>query len=72
MEYIDYFDDSDAEDFEIFLKLAVLKPRPVHKKLDFMDSLDDYEFLTRFRLSKQTVLVILDKISDAIAPATQR
>lgn len=53
-------DSSDDED------LFVRRPRWIRVREECFDTLDDKDFVTRFRLTKPTVLSVLESIEDKI------
>lgn len=53
-------DNSDDDD------IFVRRPRWIRVREEFFDTLDDLDFVTRFRLSKPTVLSVLESIEDKL------
>lgn len=64
-------DDEHNEDDE-FIIFAIRRPRLIRERAEDFDNLDDIDFVTRYRLSKSTVLSILEKIEDALDFETDR
>lgn len=62
--------DEDNEDDFIFF--AVRRPRWIRERAEDFDSLDDRDFITRYRLTKPTVLSILEKIERHLEYETDR
>jgi len=62
-------DEDDEDDFIIF---AVRRPRWIRERAEDFDSLDDRDFITRYRLTKPTVLSILAKIEHHLEYETDR
>ena len=62
-------DDDDEDDFIIF---AIRRPRWIRERTDDFDSLDDRDFITRYRLTKPTILSILEKIEHHLEYETDR
>ena len=48
------------------------KERRFRERVDFMETLDDLEFISRFRVSKISFMELLNAIEPLIAPTTQR
>lgn len=60
---MDEFEDSDSEDeFLMFVALRARKPKNIRPRIDNYNFWDADEFFMRFRLTKPTVLQILDLI----------
>ena len=59
--------DSDEEEF-----VQQKKSRSFKERKNYIELLDDDEFLSRFRLSKNTCSELYEKIKDDIDPTTQR
>lgn len=59
---LSFYDDED--DFVV--------PRGVRERAEDFDNLDDVDFVTRFRLTKPTVLTVPESIEDKIEYPTQR
>lgn len=55
------FEDSDDDD-----EFVVRRPRWIREREEHFDTLDDKDFVTRFRLTKPTVLSVLESIEDKI------
>lgn len=64
-------DESDS-DIEFINNIKTRKQRNFKERINFLESLDDVNFLRRFRISKQSFRVLLQKIHDQIAPTTAR
>lgn len=62
-------DDDDDSEFLIFV---IRRPRWIWERAEDLDDLDDIDFVTRYRLSKPTVLSILENIEDALEFETAR
>jgi len=52
-------DEDDEDDILIF---SIRRPRWIRVRAEEFDSLDDHDFITRYRLTKPTVLKILEQI----------
>ncbi|XP_018402026.1 PREDICTED: putative nuclease HARBI1 [Cyphomyrmex costatus] len=63
-------DDGDDDDYQI-LNL-IRKPYTVRPRPDFFNIYDEREFITRFRLCKETVIGVADLICDKIKTKTLR
>ena len=63
--------DSD-EDINFINELRAPAPRTFKERQNYAETLDDVNFLRRFRLSKESFLLLLDKIRDKISPTTSR
>lgn len=61
--------ENDEDDFIIF---AVRRPRWIRERAEDFDSLYDRDFITRYRLTKPTVLSILEKIEHHLEYKTDR
>ncbi|KYM93682.1 PREDICTED: putative nuclease HARBI1 [Cyphomyrmex costatus] len=59
---------SDDEDFEIVHR----RPRQFKDRRNYFEELDDIEFKMRFRLNKETVLILLHHIYDELQFKTER
>ncbi|XP_045763464.1 putative nuclease HARBI1 [Maniola jurtina] len=55
------FDDSDTDE-----EYIVRRPRWIREREQHFDTLDDKDFVTRFRLTKPTVLSVLESIEDKL------
>ena len=67
------FEDNDDEDNEDeFIIFAIRRPRWIRERAEDFDTMDDTDFVTRYRLSKLTVLSMLEKIEDALEFETDR
>lgn len=58
VEFEDIFDD----DLEIIDIIENGFPRQIHQRRDYFDTMDNYTFFRKFRLYKDTVLSILERI----------
>lgn len=64
---------SDSDDELLYnLFLRTRKQKTVRHRPDLMNEYDDDEFFTRFRLKKDTVLMILDLINNDLEHSTER
>lgn len=70
MEVFHLLNDED-EDIVEFIE-EQRRPYIVHERYDAFNELDDVDFVRRFRLSKNTVLFILEQIEEAIETPTDR
>lgn len=68
---MDFLSDSDS-DFELIDEIRAPKQRMFHERISYLDTLDDYNFHRRFRITKDTFRFLLDKIREGIAPSTAR
>lgn len=67
-------DDEEEEDWNALVELLVF-PRAARRnrlRTDFFTALNDREFVERFRLSKQCVQLITDKIREGIRSRTTK
>jgi hypothetical protein len=67
-----FSDDSDDEEM-INIVEYLARPRKVPRfqmRKDYFNYWDDYEFYRRFRLSKETIVLLLGQITDAIKHPT--
>lgn len=64
-----YEDDNDEDDMLIF---GVRRPRWIQERAQEFDDLDDHDFVTRYRLTKSTVLPVLEKIEESLEYKTDR
>lgn len=62
-------DDSDDDEFVIS---AVRRPRWIRERTEDFDNLDDHDFVTRYRLTKRTVLSVLEKIEGCLEYVSDR
>jgi len=65
-------DDNESNEDDEFIMLAIRRPRWIRERAEDFDNLDDTDFVTRYRLSKSTVLSILEKIENALEFETDR
>lgn len=63
------FEDEDSDDEDEFV---VRRPRWIRDREDHFHSLDDTDFVMRFRLSKRTVLSVLETIEDQLEFRTDK
>lgn len=63
---------SSDSDFEFIDGINARKPRNFSFRPDYLHVLDDNEFIRRFRLSKTSFELILNKIRPTISPTTLR
>lgn len=63
------FEDEDEDEFIV---LAIRRPRWLRERAEDFDILDDRDFCMRYRLSKSTVLSILEKIEAHLEYETDR
>lgn len=70
MEVFHLLNDED-EDIVEFIE-EQRRPYIVNERYDAFNELDDVDFVRRFRLSKNTVLFILEQIEEAIETPTDR
>ena len=61
----------DDEEFGVYLNYQ-RRPYTVRTRVDHFNTWDEHDFKTRFRLSKETVLMILDLIGPSISSNTDR
>lgn len=59
---MDAFDD----DLEVLDLLQLGFPREIHERKNHFDTMDNLTFFRRFRLTKPTVLNILEEIEDRL------
>lgn len=70
MEVFHLLNDED-EDIVEFIE-EQRRPYIVNERYDAFNELDEVEFVRRFRLSKNTVLFILEQIEETIETPTDR
>lgn len=63
-------DDNNEEDDMIIF--AVRRPRWIRERAEEFDNLDDRDFITRYRLTKLSVLSVLEKIEESLEYETDR
>lgn len=63
---------SSDSDFEFINQIDARKKRKFQNRPDYLHILDDIEFIRRFRLGKNSFILILKKIRETIAPSTLR
>ena len=61
------FEDNDDED-----EFVVRRPRWIRDREDHFHNLDDTDFVMRFRLSKRTVLSVLETIENQLEFRTDK
>lgn len=72
-DYDEWFGSSDSDfDEEFYNQRRRPQQRKFRTRTCFLDSLNDYEFLRRFRLNKYSFRLLLEKIKDEISPQTNR
>lgn len=64
-------DSSDSQD-ELFARIRCRAARNFRIRVDHFTRWSDNEFRMRFRLSKETVMMLESKLKESIAPKTQR
>lgn len=62
-------DENDEDELVIF---SIRRPRWIRERAEDFESLDDRDFITRYRLTKPTVLSILEKIEHQLEYETDR
>jgi len=55
--------EDDNDEIMIF---AVRRPRWIRERAEEFDNLDDHDFLTRYRLTKSSVLSVLEEIEESL------
>lgn len=68
---MDFVSESDSDN-EIIDSIRIPKPRKFQNRPDFLNSLDEDEFIKRFRIGKNSFQFILGKIRDKISCTTER
>jgi hypothetical protein len=63
--------ESDS-DIEFIANIPVRKPRKFRERSNYLNILDDDEFLRRFRISKRSFQLMLEFIRPEIEPQTAR
>lgn len=63
---------SSDSDFDFIEWLTTPKPPRIRTRVDYLGTLDDTEFLQRFRMSKGSFRLLLEKIRQDISPLTLR
>lgn len=66
-----YSSDSDS-DLEFILNIPTRIERKFQDRKSFLADLSEKEFRRKFRMSKESFSVLLDKIKDEIGPKTAR
>lgn len=64
--------DSDDDEEILLYVVRPRKPKVFKTRRDYFTELDDEQFFCRFRLTKTTVLVLLNCIENKIKSATER
>lgn len=64
--------DKDDEDEDEFVIFPIHRPRWIRERAEDFESLDDRDLITRYRLTKPTVLSILEKIEHCLEYETDR
>lgn len=70
LNLVDEFEDDDEEILVILPRPR--RPRNIWERQDLFQLFEDGEFQTRFRLSKEVVLVLLNHIGHLLEPPTYR
>lgn len=65
-------DDSSDEEIEDYINIIHRRPRIFHDRPNHMNYWDDYDFFNRFRLTKESVQLILGQIEERIRYPTER
>jgi len=68
---MDLSTDSDS-DIEFIDNLRTPKARKIALRISFLETLEDNEFLKRFRVSKETFAFLLNKIETRLSSTTDR
>lgn len=66
-----FLSDSDSE-LELIDNIRAPKARKFKNRFNYLEELDESEFLRRFRISKDTFRFLCNEISDEISPETDR
>lgn len=66
-ELFDIFNDVDEEELEIRAPIT-RAPRRIHERVNNFEKWNDFEFFTRFRMSKNTASAVLNIIREQITP----
>jgi len=64
--------DKDDEDEDEFVIFPIHRPRWIRERAEDFESLDDRNLITRYGLTKPTVLSILEKIEHCLEYETDR
>lgn len=71
MEVFEIIEDEFDEYFDRLIR--PLPRNPVFQnRINYIETLDEIDFRTRFRLSKEAVMVVYSKINNAIPVSTKR
>lgn len=65
-------EDSDSSDFENDIIACVRKCQSFQPRIDYFNLLEEDEFVKQFRLTKSTVIKVLNEIADQIKHPTNR
>lgn len=65
-------ESENDSDFEFIDGIRAPKPRKFRKRTEYLECFDEAEFLQRFRMSKDSFRLLLDKIRHKISPSTAR
>lgn len=68
---MDLLSESDDE-IDLINNIRAPKDRQFKMRTNYIEELDDCDFLKRFRISKETFLLLCDEIRVMISPATNR
>lgn len=65
---MEVFNDADAfiDDLEVVEIIIHRFPRRTYDRANYFDSLEEHDFVRRFRLTKNTVLMVLELIEEEI------
>lgn len=65
--------DSESDsDLDLINNIRAPKERQFRQRIDFLETLEDNDFKQRFRVNKETFLILMNEIRDEISPKTDR
>lgn len=68
-----FTDSSDSDsDLEDYVNVVLRRPRTLHQRPDHINYWDDLDFFNRFRLTKNTVQILVNEIQEQIRYPTER
>ena len=66
----DYLFDEDDEEIEQDVRVLRVLQHQVRLRINYFEELNENEFVNRFRLSKQSVTMLLNRIHDQLEHVT--
>lgn len=74
MDVLEFIEELDSDDDREIINFIDYERRPyiLKERIDLFMTLDDKDFIMRFRLKKETVLNLLEKIEGQLESVTDR